>query len=194
MKHSTIGIGILIFGILGAGYLGYSYFGRHAGAASVSNPGVPTGSGAVSGGGLAQSSDKVSFSLNRATDSSHTDSSRSGAMTLAVKLQIDKGWHVNAHPASIQGLLATSVTGTAAGRTLALNPAYPPGLDSGIRLNGTAIKVYDNGTIIMLKPGGQSVDGIRDAGGLDVQLRVQSCSDDGICLAPSTLSKHLNIR
>lgn len=190
MKNSTIGSGILIIGVLGAGYLGYTYFGagqwdadlqQSVGAAPVSNNGSTSG--------LAQSSDKVSFSLRESSAES-----KKGALSLAVKLQIDKGWHVNAHPASVDGLVATSVAGTANGQTLDLNPAYPPGVDSGIRLSGKVIEVYDSGASIKLEPSEATVDKIRQAGGLDVRLRVQSCSDDGICLAPSTLSKHLNIQ
>lgn len=189
MKNSTIGMGILIVGILGAGYLSYSYFG-----AGHRSPGVQPNTGAApisnngSTAGLAQSSDKVSFSLTE----SAADTEK-GSLSLAVQLQIDKGWHVNAHPASVDGLVATSVSGTANGQALDLNPVYPPGVDSGIRLSGTVIEVYDSGAVIKLKPSQASVDTIRQAGGLDVQLRVQSCSDDGICLAPSTLNKHLNV-
>ena len=189
MKNSTIGLGVLIVGVLGAGYLSYSYFGAaHRGASPDQGAAPANVSGAGSAGGLAQSSDKVSFSLTR-----QAEGSKSGPMSLAVKLQIDKGWHVNAHPASVEGLVATTVAGTANGQSLDLNPVYPPGMDSGIRLSGTVIKVYDSGATIKLEPSAAAVNKIRQAGGLDVRLRVQSCSDDGICLAPSTLNKHLSI-
>lgn len=138
--------------------------------------------------GLANSADKVRFEADWLPSSSGTR-----IPTLAIKLDIAKGWHVNAHPASLEFLIPTVISGSLNGQPVNLDIQYPPGVDSGIRLDGKAIQVYNSGVTIMMHPEHKAWELTREAGQLTVVLRVQSCSDQGTCLAPSTLSKTVTL-
>lgn len=132
--------------------------------------------------GLAQSSDKVRTRVQR------IDANPSA---IVVRLDIAPGWHVNANPASLGFLVPTEVTVSVSGDLLPIIVDYPPGHDSGIRLENRPIMVYGDGTIIRLNFR-EGADNIRRAQGpVDVATRVQACSDNGICIAPSTLHDRL---
>lgn len=132
---------------------------------------------------LADSADKVSIraSLVRRNVGSQ-------GRVLRVRVLIRHGWHVNANPASLLSLIPTTVKARINGKPVALRVKYPPGQDSGIRLNGKPILVYDDNTVIRAHlPQGLTVTA-QSASTLKVLLTVQSCSDKGICLAPAQLS------
>lgn len=129
--------------------------------------------------GLATSASKVDASAQ------YTDNP-GAANTLRVRLDLAAGWHVNAHPASLDFLVPTTIKATAGGEPLPLTIVWPPGHNSGIELSGTAIKVYSDDTIIPVRidapAAGQAV------GQPTLKIRVQACSNKGLCLPPSTLS------
>lgn len=97
-----------------------------------------------------------------------------------VRLRIDPDWHVNANPASLEQLIATTVLVEESGALHAAKASYPPGRDSGIMVNGADIRVYDDGTAIKL----QSLPAAHED---QMRVRVQSCNTEGVCLAPATL-------
>lgn len=132
--------------------------------------------------GLAQSSDKVSLVV--ADDRSGTLESDEIVLTL----DIDPGWHVNANPASMEFLIPTAASATANGQPLNILAQYPPGRVSDITLGETAIEVYDDGASIRLLPDEEDAARLKEAGQLDLKVRVQACNDSGVCLAPSDLS------
>ncbi|GAN80755.1 Disulphide bond corrector protein DsbC [Acidocella aminolytica 101 = DSM 11237] len=110
---------------------------------------------------------------------------------LVVRLDIRKGWHVNANPASLPFLIPTVEKATIAGSPVALDIAYPRGRNSHIVLQGTAIRVYNNGTVLKASLSGQVLDRFKATGSLILRVAVQSCSDKGICLPPATLISSL---
>lgn len=133
------------------------------------------GMSAAPAAGMARSAAKV--------DAVVTDAAGDQATTAVhIRLAIADGWHVNAHPASLDFLVPTSIQATANGATVPVNVDWPAGHDSGIELGGTAIEVYGDGVVIPV---------FLDRSTADAQptlnVRVQACSDQGLCLAPSTL-------
>jgi hypothetical protein len=126
--------------------------------------------------------------VGAATRSGLMDSSAHVAATLTpdghgggtVQLRIDPDWHVNANPASLEQLIATTVLVEESGALHAAKASYPPGRDSGIMVNGTDIRVYDDGTAIKLQR-------LPAAHKDQMRVRVQSCNTEGVCLAPATL-------
>jgi hypothetical protein len=113
-----------------------------------------------------------------------------GSRRLRVRLHIAKGWHVNANPASMKALIPTTVQARINGKRAPLRVKYPSGRDSNIHLGDKTIKVYDDNTTIsaVLTPAALKA---AQSGGLDVLVRVQSCSDRGVCLAPARLTTQL---
>lgn len=133
--------------------------------------------------GLAQSSDKVSLTVAGASGSDALASDE-----IVVTLNIDSGWHVNANPATLEFLIPTAASATANGQPLDVPTQYPPGRVGDITLGETAIEVYDDGASIRLLPDEEDAAKLKEAGELDLKVRVQACNDSGVCLAPSDLS------
>lgn len=97
-----------------------------------------------------------------------------------VTLHIDAGWHVYANPPSAPYLIPVTVVAQRSGRTLDIQPLYPPGQDIGLHINGKTIRVYENGTRIAL-PGLSRLRDVR------LQVKIQACADKGLCLPPATI-------
>lgn len=142
---------------------------------------------AASAAGLHSSSSKVTLAPRWQPAGSHS--------TLAVRLQIAPGWHVNANPASLDYLVPTTLSVESNLRErLPSTAEYPAGEDSGIRLDNKAILVYDDGAIIRLHPASRSLHTFPRDAVINVLARVQACSDDGICLAPATVNAALSLQ
>jgi len=132
--------------------------------------------------GLAQSASKVDASAHWSTPAADRAPDR-----IRVVLDIADGWHVNANPASLDFLIPTRVTASANGSPLKVSPRYPPGRESDIELEGKRIRVYGDATVIAVDVPPESRRTAQASGSLELTVRVQSCSDDGTCLAPSDL-------
>jgi thiol:disulfide interchange protein DsbD len=108
-----------------------------------------------------------------------------GTASAAVKVSIDKGYHVQAHPASADYLIATELTfkplrGIKAGKL-----AYPAGAAYSLQGNDEKLSTY-NGEISIQVPLRAS-DSVRPGDyTLEGSLRFQAC-DDKSCFAPATL-------
>lgn len=98
-----------------------------------------------------------------------------------VTLHIDKGWHVNANPASLGNLIAATVWIERDGARHAAQATYPRGQSSGITIDGTDILVYEDGVTIR-------VANLTNPQTSRVLVHVQACSTKGICLAPATIT------
>lgn len=107
-----------------------------------------------------------------------TEDERGGAV---VHLRIDPGWHVNAHPASLEGLIPTTVLVEQGSAEREVRAQYPPGRSSGIVLEDTDILVYDDGAAITLQEPFATPE-------KQLRVRVQSCNDAGLCLAPAAIA------
>lgn len=129
--------------------------------------------------GLTDSASKVDVSAQYVSPTDDQNRPR-----IRVRLNIADGWHVNANPASLDFLIPTTIDAKADGKALPLSITWPQGHDSGIELGGTEIKVYSDGTVIPVQLESAAI-GTREQ--IELDVRVQSCSDAGLCLPPSTL-------
>lgn len=98
-----------------------------------------------------------------------------------VRLHIDDGWHVNANPASLEGLIPTTVIVEESGTQREIQADYPLGHSIGIFLEDADILVYDDGASITLQ------EALPESAG-QLHVHVQSCSDAGLCLPPATIA------
>ena len=96
----------------------------------------------------------------------------------ALTLHIAAGWHVNAHPASLEYLIPTTLSIERNGASHEVKAVYPPGRNSGVVLDGKNIQVYEDGTVIPFS-------GLVTGEGDRVVVRVQACNTKGICLPPA---------
>ena len=138
--------------------------------------------------GLADSSDKVRLKL---AEGGKALIGETGEIVLT--LDIEPGWHVNANPASMEFLIPTVAKSSAGGQSLDIPTEYPRGRVSDIVLGDTALEVYDDGASIRLLPDEKQTTALKEAGKLDMTVRVQACSDEGVCLAPADLPVALNL-
>ena len=138
--------------------------------------------------GLADSSDKVRLNL---AEGGKALAGETGEIVLT--LDIEPGWHVNANPASMEFLIPTVAKSSAGGQSLDIPTEYPRGRVSDIVLGDTALEVYDDGASIRLLPDEKQTAALKEAGKLDMTVRVQACSDEGVCLAPADLPVALNL-
>tara|TARA_R110001583_G_C5665453_1_gene410079 strand:+ start:4632 stop:5186 length:555 start_codon:yes stop_codon:yes gene_type:complete len=138
--------------------------------------------------GLANSSDKVRLKI---VGDSKTLTGDAGEIVLA--LDIEPGWHVNANPASMEFLIPTVASSSVNGQSLEIPTRYPRGRVSDITLGDTALAVYDDDASIRLLPDEKQTAMLKEAGKLDMTVRVQACSDEGVCLAPADLPLTLNL-
>jgi len=138
--------------------------------------------------GLADSSDKVRLNL---AEGGKALIGETGEIVLT--LDIEPGWHVNANPASMEFLIPTVAKSSAGGQSLDIPTEYPRGRVSDIVLGDTALEVYDDGASIRLLPDEKQTTALKEADKLDMTVRVQACSDEGVCLAPADLPVALNL-
>ncbi|OZB27478.1 MULTISPECIES: protein-disulfide reductase DsbD domain-containing protein [unclassified Acidiphilium] len=131
---------------------------------------------------LPSSADKVSMVARIASNAAP---SREPA--IMVRLNIKKGWHVNANPASLRFLIPTTVKSEINHKAVRLDISYPPGRDSHVKLDGKSILVYDDNTILRADMPASTLAQLRSAGSLSLVVTVQSCSNKGICLPPAQL-------
>lgn len=120
------------------------------------------------GNGIVNSSQQVSASI-----AMHDQ-------TAEVTLHIRAGWHVNAHPASLDYLIPTTVMAERDGSLREVPASYPPGKQSGIIIDGKNIEVYEDGTVIPIS-GSAGLKGSR------IVVRAQACNTEGVCLPPANI-------
>ncbi|WP_148863310.1 protein-disulfide reductase DsbD domain-containing protein [Marinobacter fonticola] len=138
--------------------------------------------------GLANSSDKVRLNIIGGDDALAGDTGE-----IVLKLDIEPGWHVNANPASMEFLIPTVASSSVNGQSLEIPTQYPRGRVSDITLGDSALEVYDDDASIRLLPDEEQTAMLKEAGKLDMTVRVQACSDEGVCLAPADLPVALNL-
>ncbi|TAL79009.1 MAG: hypothetical protein EPN76_04335 [Burkholderiaceae bacterium] len=121
------------------------------------------------GGGIMDSSAHVTASF--------TVNGKDGIVTL----HIGKNWHVNANPASLDNLIASTILIEHDGSQREAQATYPPGKSSGIIIDGTDVLVYENGVAVPVQSLGSEPSD-------RVLVRVQACNTQGVCLAPATIT------
>ena len=93
-----------------------------------------------------------------------------------VSVNIDKGWHINANPASFPFLIPTTVK--IEGREPEIQ--YPVGVSFSPEFSPEALSTYQDTIEILV--------GLEAKAGLlpsEVEVRYQACSEN-LCLAPAT--------
>lgn len=137
---------------------------------------------------MPSSADKVSVAVSTSPGSANDKRS------MAITLHIQKGWHVNANPASLPFLIPTTVRAKLSGKAVPLAIRYPPGRESDIRLGGKPIRVYNNNTVLVAQFEDRKSPIPQSTQDLDIFVAVQSCSNQGICLPPSTLKEEIHVK
>lgn len=178
--------GVVVFAIAIAAFMLIDTNGNNLDAAQTERAGlevpVPTRAG------LANSADKVRLTV---AEGAAAMAGKMGDFVLTLNIQ--PGWHVNANPASMEFLIPTVVSSSVNGQALIIPTQYPRGRVSDIVLSDTALEVYDDGASIRLRPDEKQTAVLEKAGRLEMIVRVQACSDEGICLAPTDLPVALNL-
>lgn len=108
-----------------------------------------------------------------------------GSADLSVKVQITKGYHINANPPTFAYLKATELSVEAVEGLSAGKPVYPPSVTKPFNFAEKPLAVYEGETEIKLplRAAGSAAKGTRT---LPLSLRVQAC-DDKACYPPGTL-------
>lgn len=109
-----------------------------------------------------------------------------------VRLQIQKGYHVNANPPSLRYLIPTELQLTPAGGISVEFITYPDALTKTFSFSpDVPLKVYEGETIVKasLKANASAETGPHN---LSAKLRVQAC-DDQVCYPPGTIDLTLPV-
>lgn len=108
-----------------------------------------------------------------------------GAASAVVKVSIDPGYHVQAHPASADYLIATELTLKPLRGIKAGKPVYPAGASYSLAGSDEKLSTYSGG--IAIKVPLRASDSVRPGDyTLEGSLRFQAC-DDKACFAPANL-------
>lgn len=99
---------------------------------------------------------------------------------IAVELEVDPGYHINANPTSFDYLIPTTVSFKSL-KGVALR--YPPPTIIHPRFAPDGLKTYQDTTVIF----GRLPPAKERAPGIEATIRVQAC-DDEACLPPATLT------
>lgn len=108
-----------------------------------------------------------------------------GRAEVRVTLLVREGWHINGNPPSLDYMIPTVVTLTAADGIKASAAVYPPARHEKLAFEETPLLVYDGETVVVLPV-------IAEAGAaqgphtLRGKVSFQSCNNN-VCLAPSSV-------
>jgi len=102
-----------------------------------------------------------------------------------VVLDIERGWHVNANPASMDFLIPTTLKAMRGSRPVEIAVDYPRGhlLEAGF---DKPIAVYSGKTTLPVKLRGAAAD--HERAGLKIIVNLQACNDTGRCLIPGDIT------
>lgn len=101
-----------------------------------------------------------------------------------VTVQVEAGWHLNANPASMEGLIPTSVVFNADVPIEVLSVQYPEGREMRFAFADQALNVYDGRVVIRARLRTESP--IPDGAQIRAVVSFQPCSDE-VCLAPDEM-------
>ncbi|MGH8501203.1 MAG: protein-disulfide reductase DsbD domain-containing protein [Gammaproteobacteria bacterium] len=107
-----------------------------------------------------------------------------------VTLDIARGWHVNANPASMEFLIPTTLKVADGKRPVEIAVDYPRGhlLKEGF---DKPIAVYSDKTTLPVKLRGAGSS--REPENLKVIVNLQACNDTGRCLIPSDITAAVDV-
>jgi len=111
--------------------------------------------------------------------------------TATLTLEVAKGWHVNANPASPDYMVPTTVEVTGASGVSAGKPEYPAGRSLKLGFEDSQVSVFDGRLAIQvpLTALAKAANGPRSLHG---KLRFQACNDQ-LCLTPASVPFQLQV-
>lgn len=110
---------------------------------------------------------------------------RGTTFQLAVVLKIRNGFHINAHEASAEYLIATNLTLEPPAGFQAGKVAYPKGELHSFAFTKTPLNVYED-KVILYVPVSIGLDAATGTQHIPMKLRYQACNNE-LCLPPVTL-------
>ena len=110
---------------------------------------------------------------------------RGKTVQLAIVLKIRNGFHINAHEASADYLIATNVTAEPPKGFKAGDVVYPKGELHSFSFTKTPLNVYQDKVVVRM-PVSVSPDAPTGAQHIPLKLRYQACNDE-LCLPPVKL-------
>jgi len=110
---------------------------------------------------------------------------------ISVTLTIEKGWHIHAHPPSLDFLIPTTLDAAVEGTMSTFTPRYPPGNIITIGPEAERVAVYENRVILGGTMTFERTETEKREGRVTVSVRAQACNDAGRCLAASTIKVDL---
>lgn len=108
--------------------------------------------------------------------------SAQGVINATITVRIDAGWHLNAHPASMQDLIPTSITFNADVPIEVLKVTYPEGEEVRFAFADQPLRVYEGEIVIRAQIQVKS-EKIPAQAQIHAVVSHQACSDE-VCLAP----------
>lgn len=105
---------------------------------------------------------------------------------LAVVLQVNEPWHVNANPASGEGFIPTTLTQQAPPSIVIDRTVYPKGKKTTVSWADQPVDLYAGRAVILVEAHVRP-DAATGPLNWDANLRYQACNDR-VCLAPVTIS------
>jgi thiol:disulfide interchange protein DsbD len=105
---------------------------------------------------------------------------------LAVVIDVGAPWHINANPASAEGLIPTTLTLQPPASVVIDRIVYPKGETTKVTWNDEPVALYTGRTIIFAE-GHVSADAKIGPVKLEGSLRYQACNDR-VCIAPKNVS------
>ncbi len=108
------------------------------------------------------------------------------AFDATISIHIADGWHINANPASLPGLIPTAVTFNADVPVKIDGPAYPPGETVRFSFVDDPLQVYQGGITLTARIY-LGAEAVTDDAMLYATLYYQACND-AVCLAPGEVA------
>ena len=114
------------------------------------------------------------------------------SLTLTVRMEIARGWHVNSARPTLDYLIPTRLVFLDPAPVWVDDIAYPPGAMVTLKFAGEALSVYEGSTVLRatVRPRPDGPSGVRD---LKARLTYQAC-DDTTCLPPETVEFAVPLR
>jgi thiol:disulfide interchange protein DsbD len=138
-----------------------------------------------SASGLGKTLDKVNIKTI-----ARQDTMKAGTeVEYAIIMDINDGWHLNAHHPTLDYLIGVDLSLDAGNRAIISDIRYPESVQKQFSFADDVLKVYEGKAIILVK---MKTTGKLQSGKYEVagNLTVQACSDKS-CLAPSTVKINL---
>ena len=114
-----------------------------------------------------------------------------GAAEAAVRLDIERGYHTHANPATDKFYIATALSAEAADGITPGKPVYPPGVSRKLGFFDKPLSLYEGSVRIRL-PLRADKNALKGRHTLRAKLRVQTCNDQ-TCDQPRNLEVPINV-